>query len=138
MQIHRVFMVLVFSISCSTIPAYSPQKDEVDWSQCVRDILPGPDTPTNPYPRVRDFSWMSRNEWCTRVVAIRKDTARAAARLVFIGDSITQMWPKDLWTEKFSTWKPLRMRIGGDRRPPCGPRSRPPTIVWQPQPGAGA
>lgn len=58
---------------------------------------------------------MSRNEWCTRVVAIRKDPARATARLGFMGDSITQMWPDDLWQQKFSAWQPLRMGIGGDR-----------------------
>jgi len=58
---------------------------------------------------------MSRNEWCTRVLAICKDPARATARLGFMGDSITQMWPRDLWEQKFSAFQPLRMGIGGDR-----------------------
>jgi N-acetylglucosamine-6-sulfatase len=128
MQFQLLLPVLAFSFSCATTSASSSvaNESEVDWSQCVPEVPPGPDAATHPYPRVQDFSWMSRNEWCTRVMAIRNDPARAAARLAFMGDSITQMWPEDLWDEKFSAWKPLRMGIGGDRTQ---------TLLWRMQEG---
>jgi lysophospholipase L1-like esterase len=113
-----IFFILSAQASCTTtssVPVNTAKLGEVDWSQCVREIPSGPDRATQPFPRIQDFPWMSRNEWCTRVVAIRKDPARAAARLGFMGDSITQMWPQDLWEEKFSAFHPLRMGIGGDR-----------------------
>lgn len=128
MQFHQLLPVLAFSLSCTTTSASSSSanENEVDWSQCVPEVPPGPEAATRPYPRVQDFSWMSRNEWCTRVMAIRQDPARAAAKLAFMGDSITQMWPQDLWDEKFSAWKPLRMGIGGDRTQ---------TLLWRMQEG---
>jgi lysophospholipase L1-like esterase len=88
---------------------------QFEWSQCVQEIPAGPESPTTPYPRVQDFPWMSRDEWCTKVFRILNDPARADARLGFMGDSLAQMWPKDLWAQKFASYKPIRMGIGGDR-----------------------
>jgi beta-glucosidase len=48
-------------------------------------------------------------------MGILNDPARTDARLGFLGDSITQMWPDDLLAQKFSEYKPIRMGIGGDR-----------------------
>lgn len=104
-------------IGCTTLSeSQTSNKDpEVNWSNCVQDIPSVPDTPTNPYPRVQDYPWMSRNEWCTRVMAILKDPARADARLGFMGDSITQMWPRDVWSHNFAEYSPILMGIGGDK-----------------------
>lgn len=110
-------MITVGSLGCATTydQKVSNKYPEVEWSKCVHKIPSGTDNPTTPYPRVQDFSWMSRNEWCTRVMRILNDPARADANLGFMGDSITQMWPKDLWAQKFADYKPIRMGIGGDR-----------------------
>lgn len=112
-----VFLILMVEASCTatSTPPIAVDPGKMDWSQCVHEIPRGPDTATSPFPRVQDFPWMSRNEWCTRVMAIRNDPARPSARLAFMGDSITQMWPQDLWEQKFSAFQPIRMGIGGDR-----------------------
>jgi lysophospholipase L1-like esterase len=77
-----------------------------------------PAAPTDePLPRDRDFPWMSRTEWFEKhaaLVAIAPATRRAA-KLVFLGDSITAGWDEAVWAESFATFHPLRLGIGGDR-----------------------
>ncbi len=58
---------------------------------------------------------MGRDEWCKRVKDIQTDPARKTAQLAFMGDSITQMWPREEWTHFFVPFMPLKMGIGGDR-----------------------
>ncbi|HYX32335.1 MAG TPA: GDSL-type esterase/lipase family protein [Oligoflexus sp.] len=118
-MIFSIFTLLIAlgPLGCATTSEQKPftKHPEVNWEKCVQQIPTGPDSPTNPYPRIQDFPWMSRNEWCTRVLRILNDPVRADAKLGFMGDSITQMWPKDLGAEKFSDYKPIWMGIGGDR-----------------------
>ncbi|MCX6131460.1 MAG: GDSL-type esterase/lipase family protein [Proteobacteria bacterium] len=69
-------------------------------------------------PRLIDYEWMSREEWTRRFRANLNNPARKAAKLVFMGDSITEAWTQvapDIWQEKFGTYHPLSLGIGGDR-----------------------
>jgi lysophospholipase L1-like esterase len=77
-----------------------------------------PAAPTDePLPRDRDFPWMSRAEWFQEhatLLAIDAETRRAA-KLVFLGDSITAGWDDAVCAEFFAKLHPLRLGIGGDR-----------------------
>jgi beta-glucosidase len=70
-----------------------------------------------PAPRDRDYPWMSLATWWQRheaMVAI--DAAlKQPARLVFLGDSITEGWDDAVWAELFGAFHPLRLGLGGDK-----------------------
>ena len=88
----------------------------------ARDLTPPPRATETPMPsplsspRTKDYEWMSIAEWERRrqkLLAIPK-TEREAARLVFIGDSITEGWDDATWNEHFARYGALRLGIGGD------------------------
>lgn len=59
---------------------------------------------------------MSLNEWRSRHRAQLADPARSRARLVFLGDSITQGWAESAaYRAHFARFRPLGLGIGGDQ-----------------------
>lgn len=72
------------------------------------------DTPSNfaTHPVPRDDKWMKRHE------SFNEISKKGEAKLVFLGDSITQGWEgkgKATWEKFYSTRKAANFGIGGDR-----------------------
>jgi lysophospholipase L1-like esterase len=69
---------------------------------------------TNVEPRSVEFPWMSIERWN----AINKDKTALAAKgnvdVLFLGDSITEGWPKSEWDSHFGQYKAANFGIGGD------------------------
>ncbi len=110
-------LALFLLLGCATLPSKvnSEKAAPIKWSECVTSLPPGPEKPNLSYPRFQDYPWMGRDEWCKRVKDIQADPARKTAQLAFMGDSITQMWPRKEWTQFFGSHLPIKMGIGGDR-----------------------
>ena len=68
-----------------------------------------------PAPRVTEYPWMSIDRWRSMhaedVTLAREDDVD----LLFLGDSITEGWPGDIWEAHFSRYRPANFGIGGDR-----------------------
>ncbi len=67
-------------------------------------------------PRIQDYEWMSIAEWerrRQRLLDIPR-AEREAARVVFLGDSITEGWDDAVWNAHFARFGALRLGIGGD------------------------
>lgn len=69
-----------------------------------------------PSPRQVEHSWMSLKEWRQRHQQQLDDPGRAAAEVVFLGNSITQGWGgSDAYRQTFADYHPLNLGIGGDQ-----------------------
>jgi lysophospholipase L1-like esterase len=69
-------------------------------------------------PRLIDHSWMSIAEWCQRVDRNSRLPGRLAAKMVFVGDSITEGWTTvapQVWEKSFGAYDSLPLGIGGDQ-----------------------
>lgn len=68
----------------------------------------------NAAPRAVEYPWMSIERW----KQMNADQAARAALgdidVMFVGDSLTEMWPKPLWDSNFGRLKPANFGIGGD------------------------
>ncbi len=81
------------------------------------------DSKTNEVPdracaRTIDMPWMLAEEWQRRCQSKRQAPGREQARLIFLGDSITEAWPTvapDHWQNFFGPYRPLCLGIGGDQ-----------------------
>jgi len=76
-----------------------------------------------PVPRRIDYDWMTVEQWHEnhqRLLAARDQAAAAgagAARVVWLGDSITEWWPRvgeDSWSEHWQPRGSLNLGLGGD------------------------
>jgi beta-glucosidase len=86
--------------------------------RCPGPLPEGSEVPWLAYPRHSHYSYMSLGEWCQRVQSHLSDPVRNKARVVFLGDSITQLWKEvasDVWQEHFGQHSPLLLGIGGDQ-----------------------
>lgn len=63
-------------------------------------------------PVPRDAGWMKRHE------SFVERAKKGNVDVLFVGDSITQGWEgsgKAVWKQKFESWKPMNLGIGGDK-----------------------
>ena len=69
---------------------------------------------TNAAPRAVDYPWMPKERWRR----MHEDQAARAAQgdidVMFVGDSLTEMWPKAQWDANFGSLKAANFGIGGD------------------------
>ena len=71
---------------------------------------------TTPMPRMTEYSWMSIAEWYRRHADDVEAAAKGDARLVFAGDSITQIWEgSPAYQRDFEKFNPVNLGVGGDR-----------------------
>ncbi|MFW7379785.1 MAG: GDSL-type esterase/lipase family protein [Oligoflexus sp.] len=85
---------------------------------CPGQKPPYAESPSLPFGRNIDMPWMSVEDWCQRVTRNLTDPARDNARLVFMGDSITEAWPhsaSDIWQQYVINFQALCLGIGGDQ-----------------------
>ncbi|MDO3387026.1 GDSL-type esterase/lipase family protein [Gilvimarinus sp. SDUM040013] len=69
---------------------------------------------TEPVPRTKQFSWMSLSNWYEWHAADVALAEQGQARVVFLGDSITQGWDHELWEQHFAPLGAVNFAIGGD------------------------
>ncbi len=69
---------------------------------------------TQPSPRALQFPWMSVSSWYEQHAADVALAEQGQARVVFLGDSITQGWDSELWQQHFAPLGAVNFAIGGD------------------------
>jgi enterochelin esterase-like enzyme/lysophospholipase L1-like esterase len=65
-------------------------------------------------PRAVDYPWMSRERWRQMHEGQATRAAQGGVDVMFVGDSLTEMWPKPLWDANFGHLKAANFGIGGD------------------------
>jgi beta-glucosidase len=69
---------------------------------------------TVPAPRKVEYPWMSVERW-KRMHEEQVARARAGkVNVMFLGDSITEGWPRPIWDAQFGQFNPANFGIGGD------------------------
>jgi lysophospholipase L1-like esterase len=80
------------------------------------EVRVNPEPADQPVPRQVEHSWMSVAEWRERHRTELDDPVRARAKVVFLGDSITQGWAASAaYRRQFAAYTPLGLGIGGDQ-----------------------
>jgi len=69
---------------------------------------------TTPVARQKEYPWMSIARWHEMHAAQQARAREGGVELMFVGDSITEGWPKDQWEANFGRFKPANFGIGGD------------------------
>lgn len=69
---------------------------------------------TNVSPRVVEYPWMSIERWHQMYAGQVARAEKGDVDVMFLGDSITEMWPKAIWEANFGRLKPANFGIGGD------------------------
>ncbi len=68
-----------------------------------------------PSPRTTEYEWMTIERWEAMHAEDVKIAAQGDVDLLFIGDSITEGWPQNLWEEYFGDYQAANFGIGGDK-----------------------
>ena len=61
-----------------------------------------------------EYPWMSVERWHQMFSDQAARAAQGNVDVMFVGDSLTEMWPKTLWDKNFGTLKAANFGIGGD------------------------
>jgi alpha-galactosidase len=69
---------------------------------------------TTPAPRKLNYHWMSRERWHQMFQEDVEVADKGGVDLLFVGDSITEGWNKDVWERSFGSWRAANFGIGGD------------------------
>lgn len=69
---------------------------------------------TVPAERHVEYPWMSVERWHQMFSAQAARAAQGNVDVMFVGDSLTEMWPKALWDRNFGQLKAANFGIGGD------------------------
>ncbi len=69
---------------------------------------------TVPVPRTKQFEWMSLSTWFHKHAEDIKLAEAGEARIVFLGDSITDGWHWDTWQRDLAPLGAVNFGIGGD------------------------
>lgn len=75
------------------------------------------DTPrcaTRPAARMIDYPWMSIGRWQQMHTDQANRAAQGGVDVMFVGDSLTEMWPRSVWDANFGQMKAANFGIGGD------------------------
>lgn len=83
---------------------------------CLLPSVAGED-PAQPFPRSKDYNWMSVKAWNERHVKYLEKIKHGGGDLLFVGDSITEGWGgagKAVWATEYAPGKAVNLGIGGD------------------------
>jgi lysophospholipase L1-like esterase len=69
---------------------------------------------TTAAPRAVEYPWMSIERWRQMHAEQVVRAAKGVIDVMFLGDSLTEMWPKPLWDRNFGDLKAANFGIGGD------------------------
>lgn len=67
-----------------------------------------------PAPRQKDYSWMSRAKWQQFYDDDVAVADKGGVDLLFLGDSITEMWNPEVFQRAFGGWRTANFGVGGD------------------------
>lgn len=70
---------------------------------------------TRPQPRLKEYEWMTVERWQKLHAEDVEIAQNDDVELLFIGDSITEGWPLELWNQYFGDYKAANFAIGGDK-----------------------
>ena len=68
-----------------------------------------------PSPRVTEYEWMSIDRWRDIFEEDLAVAGEGEARLLFLGDSITEGWSQGIWDQHFAAYGAANFGIGGDQ-----------------------
>ncbi len=78
-------------------------------------VLQARETPWEPAPRVREYSWMSTASWKERHAKFLARAKEGNCDLLFLGDSITEGWGNNVvWQRFYGPRRAVNLGIGGD------------------------
>jgi lysophospholipase L1-like esterase len=80
-----------------------------------------------PSPRLKDYDWMSMDQWHQQHQEDIAIAAEGKVDLLFLGDSITAGWDQALWDKHFAPYNAANFGIGGDHTG---------NVLWRLQNGA--
>lgn len=69
---------------------------------------------TRSTPRTISFDWMTIDDWIALFNQHNEIAKKGKTQLLFLGDSLTENWDKNIWQQYFSTYQPNNFGIGGD------------------------
>ena len=106
--IHLALLCVTLPLSIhAQAPAATPSLDAKFNIPATDDGLPG----TGP---IRRYDWF-RKLWLEKRSGWARRAEQDQGALVFLGDSITQMWPRDHFNAQFGKFNVVNFGIGGDR-----------------------
>ncbi|WP_051234737.1 GDSL-type esterase/lipase family protein [Marinimicrobium agarilyticum] len=93
----------------SSVPASSSTAEE--------SAAPASERPEaiTPSPRTKEYEWMTIERWNTMHREDVEIASTGNVDVLFIGDSITEGWPQNVWEEYFGDYKAVNFGIGGDK-----------------------
>jgi lysophospholipase L1-like esterase len=65
-------------------------------------------------PRTVEYPWMSVARWHEMNDGLKARAAQGDVDVLFLGDSITEMWDKTAWNDAFGKYRAANFGIGGD------------------------
>ncbi|MBB3224772.1 GDSL-type esterase/lipase family protein [Pseudoduganella umbonata] len=68
----------------------------------------------NVEPRTVEYPWMSIARWHEMNDGLKARAAQGDVDVLFLGDSITEMWDKNTWDSRFGKYRAANFGIGGD------------------------
>ncbi|MUI15113.1 mucin-desulfating sulfatase [Massilia dura] len=68
----------------------------------------------NVEPRTVEYPWMSVARWHQMNDALKARAAQGDVDVLFLGDSITEMWDRNAWDSHFGKYRAANFGIGGD------------------------
>ncbi|WP_338764869.1 GDSL-type esterase/lipase family protein [Massilia sp. METH4] len=68
----------------------------------------------NVEPRTVEYPWMSIERWHQMNDGLKARAAQGDVDVLFLGDSITEMWDKNAWDSRFGKYRAANFGIGGD------------------------
>lgn len=72
------------------------------------------DCATKVAPRTVEYPWMTIARWQSMHADQLALAGKGGVDLMFVGDSITEGWPKPIFDATFGAWHPANFGIGGD------------------------
>ncbi|EEF23474.1 platelet-activating factor acetylhydrolase ib, putative, partial [Ricinus communis] len=67
-----------------------------------------------PAPRLKDYPWMSIARWHQFYDEDVAVADKGGVDLLFVGDSITEMWNEQVFQRAFGGWRTANFGVGGD------------------------
>ena len=65
-------------------------------------------------PRTVEYPWMSVERWHQMNDGLKARAAQGDVDVLFLGDSITEMWDRNQWDSHFGKYRAANFGIGGD------------------------
>ncbi|MEO7494257.1 MAG: GDSL-type esterase/lipase family protein [Massilia sp.] len=77
-------------------------------------VVQAADCATKPAARAVDYPWMSIARWQSMHADQMARADKGGIDVMFVGDSITEMWPRQLFDDSFGKYRAANFGIGGD------------------------